>query len=293
MFDEIIGQELVKFEVFEPWCMGRDTQLEGTPVFGALALYMQDAVLTLASQLRFSNRASRPLDGYELCVSVIPMDAWIIKRNGWIVHSASTGARAVPWYAVPMHRHFQAAFLPLNPGRRFTGISIHPQGLDAVSLYFDGKTSPVIFEYREEFDGGIAWIGPKIKAPEVIAPFLPTGEFSWLHPASQIEIQHPLGKLRSATFKDWPLSLRRSVLSQRATIYAETLRTGAHLLERSELRSIYLQAVADLMQLRFTQHPALARRLVAFTARIDPVSDYREMLDEYAPSWRLEQGFSV
>jgi hypothetical protein len=100
-----------------------------------------------------------------------------------------------------------------------------------------------------------------LTAPKVIAPFLPIGEFSWLHPAAQIPVQIEGGILKSAVFEDWPLTLRRSIQSLQALPSGEPLRRGEQLLTAPHLRMPYLSAVEKLWALRFKQRPWLQHRL--------------------------------
>jgi hypothetical protein len=279
VWDEIIGREVVRYEVFEPWCMSQGAQIDGIAVFGALALQTRDAVLTLSSQLRFSRGAGGAHSAFGLCVSVMPVDAWALKRNGWKAQSAAVGARPLPWYAVPMNQHQDTPYLPIPLGRAVTDIAIRPQNKDAVSLRFEGHRAPVTFEYHNGFDGGVAWVGPKHSAPALISPFSPMGEFCWLHPAANIEIRHPLGIFKSAMFEDWPLAMRRAVFGNLEADNGVPLRTGKQLLGLPGFRAIYLDTVADLMQLRFDQHPALARRLAAMSSRVGPESEYADMVN--------------
>ena len=293
MFNEIVGREVVKYEVFEPWCMSPDAKIDGIPVFGALALHTQDTVLTLSSHLRFSSLAKGARTSFGLKVSVMPKDAWALKRSWWIAHSASMGVRPLRWYSNPMQKSEETPYLPVSFRRKITAISIHPHDLDAVSVSFDGHSTPVTFEYRDGFDGGIAWVGPKLSAPSIISPFLPMGEFSWLHPASKFEIRHPHGLLKSAVSEDWPLALRRAVLGHQEAGNGEPLRSGAQLLGMSQLRSVYLDAVANLMQLLFAQHPALARRLAVMSARVESGHDYGAMINERSSRWVLQTEMTV
>lgn len=283
MINEVIGQKILRYEVFEPWCMGADTQIDGTPVFGALAMHTQHAVLTLSSRLRFSTLAKTAESSYGLVVSIMPRESWTLQRDRWLAHSASCGSRAFGWYSYPTHTVNETPFLPVRSGWEITDISLHPHGQDAVVLCFEQVPSPVAFRYRADFDGGICWAAPKLAAPKTISPFLPEGEFSWLHPAAKIEIRHAHGLLKSAVFEDWPMSLRRSVFGTQEAPNGEPLRRSSQLLRIPQLRSAYLKVVSELIKLRFIQHPVLARRLAAMTAIVDPVEDFEAMVND---SWR-------
>jgi hypothetical protein len=285
VFDEIVGREVLKYEVFEPWCLSPVAKVDGTPIFGALAVHTSEAVLILSSNLRFSSSATVARSSFGLPVSVMPNDSWALKRNWLIGRSASTGVRPLPWYSNPMHGTDEAPYLPLFLKRKISAIELRPHDRDAISFTFEGHPTPVTYEYRGDFDGGIAWAGLKLPPLSVISPFLPMGEFAWLHPASKIEIRHPLGLLKSAVFEDWPLALRRAVFGHQESSSGEPLRSGAQLLRMPQYRSDYLDKVADLMQLRFDQHPALLRRLLAFSARIDSTQDYADLINERCASW--------
>jgi hypothetical protein len=132
----------------------------------------------------------------------------------------------------------------------------------------------------------------RVTPPLVISPFLHIGEFSWLHPASKFETQHPLGLLKSAVVEDWPLALRRAVIRQQEA-GNEPLRSGAQLLGMSQFREIYLNTVADLMQRRFAQHPALARGLAAMSAHVESVHDYAAMINERSCNWLVPSEMTV
>jgi hypothetical protein len=286
VFDEIVGREVLKYEVFEPWCLSPAAKVDGIPVFGALAIHTSEAVLVLSSNLRFSSSAmvARPFFGLQ--VSVMPNDAWVLKRSWLIGRSASMGSRPLPWYSHPMHGTGETPYLPLFLKRKVSAIELRPHDRDVISFAFDGHPTPVTYEYRGDFDGGIAWAGLKLPPLSVISPFLPKGEFAWLHPASKIEIRHPLGLLKTSVFEDWPLALRRAVFGHQESSSGEPLRSGAQLLRMPQYRSAYLDKVADLMQLRVDQHPALLRRLSAFSARFDSTHEYADLINERCASWR-------
>ena len=149
MINEVIGWEILKYEVFEPWCMSDDTQIDGTPVFGALAMHTQHAVLTLSSRLRFSTLAQTAESSYGLIVSIMPRESWSLQCDRWLAHSASFGSRVFRWYSYPTNTVNETPFLPIRTGWRITDISLHPHDQDAVVLGFDQVPSPVAFRYRE------------------------------------------------------------------------------------------------------------------------------------------------
>lgn len=288
MIEEAIGQEILRYEVFEPWCMGANAKIGALPVFGALAVHTRQAVVTFSSRVRFSPLAKTADSSYGLVVSIMPTDAWALQRTRWLAHSASVGSRQLGWYSYPTHAPNDTPILPIQPGWKITDLSLHPDGQDAVRCSFDQASSPVTFAYRADFDGGICWAGSTtsaIQTIQTISPFLPEGEFAWLHPATKIEVRHPHGLMKSAVFEDWPLSLRRSVFGPQEAPNGEPLRRSTQLLRSSQLRSAYLDTVSELMKLRFSQHPMLARRLAARSAIVNPQDDFGGMVNDHWRAW--------
>jgi hypothetical protein len=274
-----MGQEVVDYEAFEPWCLDPNGQIHGVPVVGALVLHTSgDIVLTLSSRLRFS---SVPLAGspvFGLHVSAMTRDSWVLQRARWLERSQMSGPRQVSWY-----RHTtdasQAPFLPIPVGRRFAEITVRPGDHDAVALGFEGLGKPIVFEYRPDFDGGIGLAGTALTAPKVIAPFLPIGEFSWLHPAAKIPVQLEGDLLKSAVFEDWPLTLRRSIQGLQELPSGEPLRRSEQLLTAPHLRLPYLSIVEKLWALRFKQRPWLPHRLANFKITVAEDHAFGELVN--------------
>lgn len=289
MIDEIIGKEIVSYEVFEPWCLSTDAQLDGRPVFGALALHTSGAVLTLSSRLRFANLPEMSDASHGLVISAMDSESWSLQRARWLERSELSGPRPVSWYrhtARTVEGVMGTPFLPIRPGLRIADVSLRPDGLDAVALRFEEVTAPVVFEYWPDFDGGLGWTAGVPKTLEVISPFLPIGEFAWLHPATPIPVQYEGFTLRSALFEDWPLMLRRSIVDRQELPSGKSLRRSAQLLATPHLRAPYLRVVQMLMALRFKQYPWLRRRLLNLHTTVADAEEFGNLVNQALPSWQ-------
>lgn len=251
MLEQLLLQPLRRIELIQPWrATGNRTGVVGDSVLaGAMALHFETSALVFRSPLRFSACQTGTVIGFRSDGAVQTLGYRVD-----VVLSEDVGGlfgACVPWQSLtpdqwPGLCHVgkaQSVFLLADLGQHGASNCLRLRLLDR------GWCSVM---YRRDLDGAIE-LSPPDERAEVpsISVCSPDDEFGWLHPASA----HPFvldGQYwRTAHPRDWPWPLRKALRS-----HACPPALHAAILQRALLA-------------KFSQHPALRRRLLAMTATVE------------------------
>lgn len=264
MFDQVIGNEVASFEVFEPWCSEGASVRTGEPAFGGLALnFTSGHTVLINSNTRYGHLGASTS---KLRTSVFDEVTWglrraqlsdrirLLGRKGCTSYRqsrlGSSGCDCVPFLPIPLG-------VPLNFMQADSSVC---GGDERVGLQFSGHQATVDFVSAPVFDSGIMW--KRAFAPNAVSIDLhPGGEFAWMHPSARLPVRYGDYLLNSGDYQDWPLGLRRTVFSSCWKEALAQMRQTYELAVVPELWALYEKTTAEILVQRWRQCPFLHQRL--------------------------------
>ena len=251
VLEQLLLQPLRRIELIQPWCAAgnRPGVVGDSLLAGAMALHFEDSALVFRSPLRFSACQTGTVIGFRSDGAVQTLgyrfDVVPSEDVGGLFGACEHRLSLTPdqWPGLGHVGKTQSVFLLADLGKHGSANCLRLRLLDR------GWCSVM---YRRDLDGAIE-LSPQDERAEVpsISVCSPDDEFGWLHPASA----HPFvlgGQYwRTAHQLDWPWPLRKA------------LRCHACPLE------LYAATLQRALLAKFSQYPALRRRLLAMTATVE------------------------
>jgi hypothetical protein len=251
VLEQLLLQPLRRIELIQPWrAAGNRPGVVGDSLLaGAMALHFEGSALVFRSPLRFSACQTGTVIGFR--------SDGAVQTLGYrfdVVPSEDVGElfgacpprlslKADQWPRFCRVGRAQSVFLLADFGRHGGANCLRLRLLDR------GWCSVM---YRRDLDGAIE-LSPQDECTEVpsIAVRSPDEEFGWLHPASAHPFVLDGQYCRTAHPRDWPWPLCKALRSHAC------------------LPALHAATLQSALLAKFSQHPALRRRLLAMTAAVE------------------------